>query len=157
MLPTIPSVMTDSEKLNEMEVEEDSSTVVVSHFQEETLSGDCGKSVSVERHPEWVNNLLEYFTFCEKHQRIVKEKDKDRKRDYYTLKCLLCSKKQESTTDSVKDSSGWNKKKKVGKGCGKIMADVQLVGCNASSFARHLQVKILLYRIICNVFQPVND
>lgn len=99
-------------------------------------------SVSEDKNPEWVNNLLEYFEFCDKQQRVVKENDKERKRDYFTLKCLLCEKMSNQDNEGGKGTNK-TKSQKARKGVktrAKIFTDMKITGCNASSFARHLQV-----------------
>lgn len=134
--------MTDDATLKNME-----GNLITGQGSSSALEMTCqvGHSLTEDRNPEWVNNLLEYFEFCDKEQRTVKEKDKDRQRDYFTLKCLLCKKKCENPPKANQDDSTSKKKKRNGKKNDKQAEDIKITGCNASSFARHLQVKSLNY------------
>lgn len=109
----------------------------------EILCDSSGHSGHEVANPEWITNLLEYFEFCERQTRIVKEKDKDRKRDYFTLKCSLCM----TPEPPLEPKQGVSKNSTSKKASVRESKDVKIVGCNASSFSRHLQVNTIFLKV----------
>lgn len=57
---------------------------------ESTNDSDNDNAMTTTDHPSWLKNLFEYFEFCDVEKRQIKDGDKVRFRNYYTLNCNIC-------------------------------------------------------------------